>query len=185
VSAVGVRPAVAADAAAIARVRVDAWRSTYRGMMPDAYLDGMNVADNAAFWERIIGAQSPLASVFVAFDEGTLVGFASANARHPPIHGFDAELSAIYLAAEHKRRGIGRRLVAAVAAAQRQRGASGLIAWVIAKNQPARLFYDALGGEVVAKQAFQWDGIDLIEVGYGFRDLDALAAAAGPNPAVH
>ena len=36
-----IRPATAADAAQIARVRVDCWRSTYRGLVPDAYLDGM------------------------------------------------------------------------------------------------------------------------------------------------
>lgn len=184
-SEVVVRPARPADAAAIARVRIDAWRATYRGIVPDAYLDAMSVADNEAFWQRILAAQSPLASVFVAAEGGRVVGFASANVRDPPKLGFDAELSAIYLAADHKRHGLGRRLVAAVAASQRERGASGLIAWVFAKNQPARAFYETLGGELLAEQAFQWDGIDLIEAGYGFRDLDALAAAAGANPALH
>jgi hypothetical protein len=26
------------------------------------------------------------------------------------------------------------------------------------------------------EQAFQWDGMDLLEAGYGWRDLEALAA---------
>ncbi len=33
-----IRPAVAADAAAIARVHVDTWRTTYRGIVPDEHL---------------------------------------------------------------------------------------------------------------------------------------------------
>ncbi len=40
--AIDIRRATAQDAAAIARVRIDAWRVTYRGMIPDAYLDGMS-----------------------------------------------------------------------------------------------------------------------------------------------
>lgn len=180
-----VRPAVPADATAIAQLRIDAWRATYRGMMPDAYLDAMNLSDSAAFWERILGSGSPVASVYVATDAGRMIGFAAANRRDPPKLGFDAELSAIYLAADRMRQGIGRRLVAAVAAAQRERGATGMLTWVIAKNQGARAFYEHLGGELLLEQPFQWDGLDLVEAGYGFRDLDALAAAAGPNPAVH
>ena len=184
-TAVVVRPAVPADAAAIARVRVDAWRTAYRGIVPDAYLDAMSVADSEAFWQRILAAQSPLASVFVAVDADRIVGFGAANVRDPPKLGFDAELSALYLVADRQRQGIGRRLVAAIAGAQRQRGASGLITWVIARNRAARAFYEALGGELLTEQPFQWDGLDLVEAGYGFRDLDALAAAAGANPALH
>ena len=182
---VAVRPAQPADAAAIAKVRVDAWRASYRGIVPDAYLDGMNVADSTAFWQRILASGSPNASVFVATVDDEVVGFAAANVRDPPRLGFDAELSAIYLAPERKRAGLGRRLVAAVAAVQRERGANGLIVWVFAKNRDARAFYEALGGELLVEQPFQWDGIDLLEAGYGFRDLDALASLAGPNPALH
>ena len=123
--------------------------------------------------------------MFVAVEGDVVVGFAAANRRDPPKLGFDAELSAIYLAAGHKRHGIGRRLVAAVAAAQRERGATGLLTWVIAKNKEARAFYEALSGELLVEQPFQWDGLDLVEAGYGFRDLDALAAADGANPALH
>ena len=180
-----VRAALPGDAAAIAQLRIDAWRATYRGMMPDAYLDAMSLSDSAAFWQRILASGSPLASVFVATEADRIIGFAAANRRDPPKLGFDAELSAIYLAFERKRQGIGRRLVAAVAAAQRERGATGLLTWVIAKNKDARAFYESLGAELLLEQPFQWDGLDLVEAGYGFRDLDALSAAAGANPAVH
>ena len=184
-SAVPVRPAQPADAAVIAQVRIDAWRATYRGMIPDAYLDAMSLSDSAAFWARILASGSPLASVYVATVGDTIVGFAAANRRDPPKLGFDAELSAIYLVAGHKRRGIGRKLVSAVAASQRERGATGLLAWVIAQNKEARAFYEALSGELLVEQPFRWDGLDLVEAGYGFRDLDALAAAAGANPPLH
>jgi hypothetical protein len=67
------------------------------------------------------------------------------------------------------------------------RGAHALIVWVIAANKPARAFYEALGGELATEQPFQWDGMDLVEAGYVFPDLAALAAAcaAPPQPNVN
>jgi len=92
-----------------------------------------------------------------------------------PKHDINAELIAIYLRREFQRVGLGRRLVGAVIDAQSAHGATGLLTWVIAGNKAARAFYESLGGELIVEQPFQWDGMDLIEVGYGWRDLPALA----------
>jgi GNAT superfamily N-acetyltransferase len=181
-SAPGIRPATPEDAVAIARLRIDAWRATYRGMIPDSYLDGMKLEDSVAIWEKVLNAASDRASVFVAEDQSGVVGFAAGNARGPDKFGFDSELSGIYLRPDRKREGIGRRLVAAVAAAQRANGATNLIVWVVAGNRGARLFYEALGGELLVEQPFQWDGMDLIEAAYGFRDLEGLAGSVAPPP---
>ncbi len=151
-----VRVAAPADAAAIARVRVDAWRSTYRGMIPDAYLDGMSVAESEAHWRRILQAAPGRFSVFVAVEGYEVVGFAAGHVLDPPKLGCDAG-----------------------------HGATALLTWVIAGNRPARAFYEALGAELLVEQPFQWDGIDLVEAGYGFRDLDRLVAACGGMAALH
>jgi hypothetical protein len=45
---------------------------------------------------------------------------------------------------------------------------------VIAGNQAARQFYEQLGAELLIEQPFTWDGLDLMETGYGWRDLTAL-----------
>jgi len=180
-----VRVAAPADAPAIARVRIDAWRSTYRGMIPDAYLDGMSVVESEAHWRRILQAVPGRFSVFVAVEGEEVVGFAAGHMLDPPKLGCDAELSAIYLTADRRRTGIGRRLAGTVAAAQRGHGATALLTWVIAGNRPARAFYEALGAELLVEQPFQWDGIDLVEAGYGFRDLDRLVAACGGMAALH
>jgi hypothetical protein len=64
------------DARAIAQVRIDAWRTTYRGMIPDAYLAAMNVDESEAMWRRVLAAGPNPASVFVAVDSANVVGFA-------------------------------------------------------------------------------------------------------------
>ena len=172
-----IRRATAGDAPAIARVRVDSWRSTYRGMIPDAYLDGMQVDASTALWDRVLTAGPNTICVFVAANDSDVVGFSCGNRLAEPKHGFDAELTAIYLRREFQRAGLGRQLVGAVVEAQRANGATGVITWVIAGNTAARTFYEALSGELVVEQPFQWDGLDLVEAAYGWRDLDALAAA--------
>jgi GNAT superfamily N-acetyltransferase len=180
-----IRSATPADAAAIAQVRVDAWRTTYKGMIPAAYLAAMKVDDSAALWSKILTASPNATSVFVAVDSGSIVGFASGNMLPEPKHGLDAELSAVYLVDGAQRTGVGRRLVAAVAAAQRAHGAHGLIVWVIAGNKAARAFYEKLGAELLIEQPFTWDGMELVEAGYGWRNLDSLVAAADLPAVLH
>ena len=174
---IALRRAGAGDAPAIARVRVESWRTTYRGMIADAYLDSMEVDASTAMWDRVLTAGPNTTSVFVADHDGDIVGFASGAMLAEPKHGMDAELVAIYLRREFQHAGLGRRLVGAVVDAQRAQGATGLITWVIAGNKAARAFYERLGGERVVEQPFQWDGLDLVEVGYGWHDLHALSEA--------
>jgi GNAT superfamily N-acetyltransferase len=176
-SALVLRPAAAVDAPAIARVRIDSWRMTYRGLIPDAYLDGMQQDASTALWERVLSAAPNATSVFVLANADEVVGFAAGNMLKEPKHGKNAELSAIYLRRDYQRAGLGHRLVGAVATAQRAHGATGLIVWVIAGNKGARAFYEQLGATLLVEQPFQWDGMDLVEAGYGWDDLDTLEAA--------
>jgi GNAT superfamily N-acetyltransferase len=184
-SDITIRPATPADAAAIAQVRVDAWRTTYKGMIPDAYLAAMRVEDSTALWQKVLAAGPNSTSVFVAASTDGVVGFAAGHMLSEPKHGLDAELSAVYLVRDAQRAGVGARLVATVAAAQRAHGATGLIVWVIAGNKSARAFYEKLGAELLVEQPFTWDGMDLVETGYGWRDIDSLVAAVDLPAVLH
>jgi GNAT superfamily N-acetyltransferase len=171
------RRATAQDAAAIAAVRVDSWRATYRGMIPDAYLDGMRTEDSSAMWTHVLSANVNTVSVFVAEAGDEVVGFAAGMMLDPPKFGLNAELTAIYVTPIAQGGGVGRRLLQMVADAQQAQGATGLLAWVIAGNRTARRFYEQLGAELLIEQPYTWDGLDLMEAGYGWRDLNALQQA--------
>ena len=94
---IAIRPATLDDAVAIAQVRVEAWRTTYRGIIPQAYLDAMSVESSALLWEKVLAAGSEKASVFVARDDQGVVGFSAGNLLSEPKHGCDSELTAIYV----------------------------------------------------------------------------------------
>jgi GNAT superfamily N-acetyltransferase len=172
------RRANSADAAGIARVRVEGWRTTYRGIVPDAYLAAMRIEDSEAQWQRVLGAPPNRTTTMVAEEAGAVIGFASALMLPAPRFGLDAELTAIYLAADRRRMGLGRRLVGSLARAQQALGATGFLTWVIAQNRGARTFCERFGAELLVEQPFEWDGLHLVEAGYGWRDLPALIAAA-------
>src|SRR3954471_23879887 len=103
------RPAVPADALAVARVHVRAWQVGYRGLLPAGYLDSLRAEDRAARY-TFGRADGPRTTVAVehretgggaprGIDGGELVGFAT-------IHG--AELCALHVAPEAWGRGVGR-----------------------------------------------------------------------------
>jgi hypothetical protein len=54
------RPATVADAAAISHIHVESWRTTYRGVVPDAFLDALSArgAGNSNS-RRTRGSSSP------------------------------------------------------------------------------------------------------------------------------
>ena len=188
---ISLRRATVTDAEAIAAVRVEAWQATYRGMIPDTYLDEMRVEDSFLHWKQILQALPTAGDrvcVYVAESEGHVIGFASGMLLPEAKFGMQAELTAIYLRPAWQRSGIGRRMVQKVARTLQAQGAESLLVWVISGNSIARNFYDELGGVLLHEQAFNWDGIDLTEVGYGWRDLSVLMAAVNAMPtssAVH
>jgi ribosomal protein S18 acetylase RimI-like enzyme len=180
ISEVRFRAATVADASAIAALRVESWRATYRGVMPDAYLDNMHAEESAFMWAQVLAAKASGICVFVAEAsvdtdaDAEIVGFASGMLLTPEKLDCNAELTGIYIKPIAQRGGVGRRLVSLVAQRLQQSGAVSLLSWVISENQPARKFHEELGAELLVEQAFAWDGLDLLEVGYGWQDLDAL-----------
>jgi ribosomal protein S18 acetylase RimI-like enzyme len=167
-----VRPAHVADAADIARVHVASWRTTYRGLLPDAFLDSLDEPAYEQRWARILAEAS--SRVYVASGGSDVVGFASAGRERAGEDGFAGELYAIYVLAEAQGKGHGRRLVEAVAGGLRELGLADMIVWVLRENAAARAFYERLGGVYVRMQPITIGSALLQEVSYGWRSLDAV-----------
>jgi len=165
-----IRPATLEDATAIARVHVASWQSTYRGMLPDEFLASLSETGYAERWKRVIGEGT--SKVYVAEVGGEVVGFASGGRERAGEKGYAGELYAIYVIDANQRRGFGRELVRATVAGLREVGLDDMIIWVLRDNQPARSFYERLGGVYVRGQPITIGSVTLEEVSYGWRRLD-------------
>ena len=172
-----IRAAVAADARAIAGVQVASWRSTYRGIVDDDYIDGLTAEAREQAWADFLARADAECVVFVAEGNDTgVVGFASGGpVRDGGEREFGGELYAIYLLAEHQRRGLGGRLVRAVAAALGERGHRSMLVWVLERN-PACAFYEAMGGRRIKAEPLAIGGATYASVAYGWDDIGALLA---------
>lgn len=164
-----VRSATAADIPGIARVHVDAWRSTYRGIVPQAFLDGLSYRGRETLWRRVLTGSAGDHGVFVADAGGAgVVGFADgARAQDAAYQG---ELMAIYILEKFQKRGLGRDLTLRVIDWLRNHGIRSMRLWVLADN-PACRFYEALGGRRIEAKRIEIGGADLEEVAYGWPDI--------------
>jgi GNAT superfamily N-acetyltransferase len=168
-----IRQAGPKDAHAIARVHLESWKTTYPGIIPQSYIDGLKVENGIRNWqERLTQDDGP--AVFVAEDEAGVFGFAAGGKMMHPVDGFDGELGAIYLLASHQKKGAGAALVRRVARGLAERRFRSMVVWVLKAN-PARGFYERIGGVLVAEQGIEIGGVTLPEVAYGWRDVHTLA----------
>jgi ribosomal protein S18 acetylase RimI-like enzyme len=167
-----IRQALYGDAAGIARVHVDSWRSSYRGLLADDFLDSLSEAGYTDRWRRVIGDGA--SRVFVVEEPDAIVGFASGGRERAGESGFEGELYAIYIVAGSQRKGHGRELVRRMAAALRENGLHDMIVWVLRDNAPARKFYERLGGRYVRSQPITIGATTLEEVSYGWRSLQDI-----------
>ena len=175
-----IRLAQAEDANALARVIVDTGRAAHRGQMPDHVLIQQPLeeayAESARNWARSLGeiaaADTPQECIYVAEDEtGAIVGLGMAG---PPKQEFlekSGEVYVLYVQGSHQHRGLGRSLVRTVAAHLVQLGMTSLLIGCLATNAPARRFYEALGGRVIAERDFDQDGFMLPEVVYAWDSI--------------
>lgn len=174
--AISIHEATLADVPVLAEAHVVTWRETYRGLLPDDYLDGLAAVEREPLWRRAIERTDAERCVFVATDSAsTIVGFASGGP-HLGTLGYAGEVYTLYLRREYQGRGLGRDLFRTVAGRLHAQGLTSLALWVLATNIGARGFYEALGGRFVREQAIVFDGVPLREAGYGWRG-DPLAGA--------
>jgi GNAT superfamily N-acetyltransferase len=164
-----VRRAGPDDARAIAETGVAGWRSAYRRILPDDYLDGMSIDTREIAWRHRLEADPDgLTPAWVGETGGRVVGFVTGGPpRDDDVAAPAAEIYAIYLRPEAWRQGLGTALMAAATNHLRRFGATFLVLWVFEANRPARDFYEALGWVADGgRQALMFGGFRAQEVRY-------------------
>jgi ribosomal protein S18 acetylase RimI-like enzyme len=125
------------DIDAVAAVQVAAWRAAYRGIMPAAFLAGLDPAA-VARWRR---ALPPTVRTLLAVEGDVVVGFATFG---PAGSGGGAgQVFALYVHPDRWGCGHGRALL--TAALGELRGHAEVHVWVAEENHPARRFYERMG----------------------------------------
>ncbi len=171
---VTIRLARSGDARGIARLDIDTWRTTYAGVLSASYLVGLSEQRRETGWRMVI-AREPR-DVRVAVDAASMIlGFGSCGPSRSERH-FPGEVFTLYVGPDQQNQGIGRRLLIALFRRLVASGLDAAIIWVLRDN-PARFFYERLGGRQVSHKAIPVGGSRVEALAYGWRDLPAFLGA--------
>lgn len=169
---VHVRHATEADAPAIAAIHIEGWRAAYRGLVPDAILDGRSLPEATERRANALRDRSPddPNRTWVVTAGGEIRGFATTcpgrDGSAPPPDGA-GEVAAIYLDPGSVGIGIGRTLFDHAVRDLVERGFDPLVVWVFEANARARRFYEAAGfAPDGARFDIDFDGTIVPEVRY-------------------
>jgi GNAT superfamily N-acetyltransferase len=165
-----IRAATCADAESIARVQVDTWRTTYRGLVPEAFLDAMSDTELA---ERHGNHLKESNIVIYVCEDGSngIIGYTTGGPERFGSKAFKGELYAIYLLQSYQRKGIGKKLFRAVVRSLIETDMNSMVVRVLAEN-PWRSFYKTLGGKLLDDTGeIQIGGATLKLIEYGWEDL--------------
>lgn len=167
-----VRPGRLADAQAIARIEVETWRTTYAGMLPDRVLLGMSERRQTASWGSFL-RQRPDDVRIAEGAKAAVTGFGNCGAQRNSAIDFAGEIYTLYVSPEAQGEGAGRALLLGLFSRLVAIDYGSALVWVVRAN-PARYFYERLGGTQVMHRPIPLGGQQVEAVAYGWRDLAAV-----------
>jgi GNAT superfamily N-acetyltransferase len=171
---VRIRAAQQHDFVAIAALHAASWRSSYRGILSNTFLDSDISSERKVFWKQRFKNTKANQYVVVAEDDANIVGFACAFGNEDEVWG--TFLDNLHVVPARTGQGIGGKLIANVALwCSGKFPGKGLFLWTFERNGLARRFYEQLGGVVVGNTI--WiapDGTAVMELRYAWKNADLL-----------
>jgi ribosomal protein S18 acetylase RimI-like enzyme len=154
-------PASTQDIERIAQLHAQSWKTAYRGILSDEYLDHRVEADRLTVWHERLTNPAPNQYTLVAEEGGELRGFVCAFGNKDERWG--TYIDNLHVRPDLKGRGLGRQLMQQVAHWSAKTFAQPKIhLLVLEDNHPAKAFYDRVGGQ--CQETFTelgHDGLDI------------------------
>ena len=167
-SALSLRPATVADAALIASIHSTSWRATYRGLLPDAFLDGEVTLERAAYWQaRMRAPDGERRMVVIAELGGEPIGFMCVERQ--PESAWGVLLDNLHALPGYQGIGAGKLLMRAAKDWASAQGDAQLYLYVLEGNMPAIGFYERQGWQFAGAQPDRMGGVDITALRYVYR----------------
>lgn len=153
------------DLKAVADIAIRGWKTAYRGIVDNDYLDNLSVEEN--YQKRIKDYKEN--GFIVAGKDNEIIGFCryrignNYKNEYPEV---DCELCALYVKPEEKRKGIGKALIEYVKNEFRKNNLNKMIIWCFKNNYPSRAFYEKMGGKLCGETFCVRGGKEYKEVGF-------------------
>lgn len=127
---VKIREGVITDIDGITRVHIDAWKSAYKEILSDEFLQGISYEKRKENWRTFL--QDINNKVIVCLNEDDeIVGFASLGPERTNKYNYTNELYAIYILKKYQRKGLGKLILKKVIDLLQEKDERSLIVWVL------------------------------------------------------
>ena len=166
-----IRRATISDAPGIAKVHVDSWRTTYKGIIPQSFLDGLSYEQRTKLWQNNVSDKTN--TIFIAENEGEIIGFVTGGTRNKNEEAGASDLTSIYLLEEWQGKSVGKKLLNQIMIAFLEQGYLKIYVDVLAANK-TRQFYQYYGAEYVKTVQLSIAGKTLDEEIYVWNNVEKV-----------
>lgn len=166
-----IRPTQEADAHSMSRIYVQTWQHTYLGVVPYEYLSTMSEAQHRQAFLKELKSKQVIS--FVAEHSDRVVGFITGGYERKGGGIYSGEIYTLYVLKGHQRRGVGTKLVSALATSFYQSSMYSMLVWVLKQN-PYRQFYEKLNGIYLQTDHMPVAGEMLDVAAYGWLDTSLI-----------
>lgn len=165
-----IREAVIKDAYENALCHTMSWRSAYKGIVPDEYLNNISVEERAEKFRYYIN-ESKEYERYCAVYENKIIGILCIGKSRDEDKPDTGEIVAIYLIEEFWGKGYGRQMMNYATDKLKQMGYNEIILWVLEENSRARRFYEKCGFIFDGTKKEITIGKPLIEIRYTLNSI--------------
>ncbi len=153
---------------------VRVWQDVYPGVVPNDTLLAMCPDRAAERWESVIlSAGARRGAVVVETPETGITAIGNYGPNRDRGLTFDGEIFTLYVEPDRAGEGIGSILLNAMFEALLDGGMGSALVWTLSLN-PHRFFYEAMGGQLVARKMDRIAGMPVELSAYGWPDLRSL-----------
>lgn len=155
------------DIPSVADIQITGWKTAYRGIIDDDYLDTIN--RNEIIERRKKGYKQN--RFIVAEWNQEIVGFCwfiDDNSFTPNEMDIDCEIIALYVRPDLKYQGIGTNLFQYAMSEFKNINKTKMVVWCLKNNEPAKMFYTKMGGKIAKEKIVEIGGKNYSEAGFLF-----------------
>jgi GNAT superfamily N-acetyltransferase len=168
-----IREATIDDVPQIAYVNVETWLTTYKGIVPDKFLqERKEKIEETVEWIREKIEEDNIKAV-VCEKDNKIAGFATYGRERDGDLACKGEIYAIYVLEGYQKKGLGKEIFKQVVKNLISIGINNILIWALEENKSCS-FYEKTGGKIVKRRNIKIGGKELKEVGYGWNNLNEL-----------
>jgi ribosomal protein S18 acetylase RimI-like enzyme len=153
------------DVEALAKTHDEAWRSTYRGVIPGSELEKIIARRGPSWWQSAISKGNRIS--LLSFN-GEPAGYVNYGRNRAKGLAHQGEIYELYLRPEYMGMGFGTQLFEAARQDLQLHKLNSLVVWVLCDNSVACDFFKAMGGKPIARSSERFGTKTLDKTAFGW-----------------